>query len=281
MMVNKERRIEIFEDTEKRIKDSSVLSESVDDTIRQTMIYDILDPDYTPRYEEGCAVHVSKKRSFAAAADYKREHPKDIVCVLNFASATNPGGGVKNGSAAQEESLCRCSTLYPTLKTRVLWDSFYSYHRQAESVLYSDACIYTPDIIVFKTDTEEPEMMEEKDWFKTDVITCVAPNLRPYNKLNPETQKAAKITQKELLALQKKRTEQILNVAVINRVDALILGAFGCGAFYNPPEIVARAFKESLEKYKYCFKYVEFAVYCKPTETMNYNIFERNFRNFK
>lgn len=123
--------------------------------------------------------------------------------------------------------------------------------------------------------------MEEKDWFKTDVITCAAPNLRPYNKLNPETQKAANITQKELLALQKNRTEQILNVAAINRVDALILGAFGCGAFYNPPEIVARAFKESLEKYKYCFKYVEFAVYCKPTETMNHDIFERNFRNFK
>ncbi len=137
------------------------------------MLYDILDPDYTPNMRRDVQFMCLKKRSFRLQRIIKGTS-KDIVCVLNFASATNPGGGVKNGSAAQEESLCRCSTLYPTLKTRVLWDSFYSYHRQAESVLYSDACIYTPDIIVFKTDTEEPEMMEEKDWFKTDVITCAA-----------------------------------------------------------------------------------------------------------
>ena len=49
-MESKERRIEIFEDTEKRIKDNRVLTESVEDTIRQTMFYDILEPDYTPRY---------------------------------------------------------------------------------------------------------------------------------------------------------------------------------------------------------------------------------------
>lgn len=282
-MDNKIKRIEIFEDTERAIKENSTLRNSVEDTISRTMLYTENITSSTPKYDKPCVVSVSKKRSFAAAEAYKKEHPNDMVCVLNFASATNPGGGVKKGSSAQEESLCRCSTLYPALSTKELYDSFYNYHRNADSVLYSDACIYTPDIIVFKTDTNEPEMKEEKDWFKADIITCAAPNLRPIpsNEMNPGPGKAAKITQKELLILHKKRTEQILNVAALNRVDALILGAFGCGAFCNPPEIVARAFKESLEIYKNNFKYVEFAVYCKPTETLNYDVFDRHFRNFK
>ena len=46
----------------------------------------------------------------------------------------------------------------------------------------------------------------------------------------------------------------------------LILGAFGCGAFQNPPEVVARAYKEVLA----VFETGEFAVYClKREQTVN------------
>lgn len=63
------------------------------------------------RYEKPAQVIVSKKRTLEAAADYADRQ----VCVLNFASASNPGGGVAKGSSAQEEAICRCSTLHENL----------------------------------------------------------------------------------------------------------------------------------------------------------------------
>ena len=69
------------------------------------------------------------------------------------------------------------------------------------------------------------------------------------------------------------RAKHILTVAIANKVDILVLGAFGCGAFENNPEVVARAFFDALEDYNCCFDLVEFAVYCRPYETENYQAF--------
>ena len=92
-------------------------------------------------------------------------------------------GGVKRGSNAQEECLCRCSGLYVCSSTQTMWDGFYS-HRQAHNPIYNDDIIYTPAVTVFKTDTEQPEIMDASDWYNVDVITCAAPNLRVKNNYN-------------------------------------------------------------------------------------------------
>lgn len=47
------------------------------------------------------------------------------------------------------------------------------------------------------------------------------------------------------------------------------MGAFGCGAFCNPPEVVAEAFAETIKEFLYDFETIEFAVYCFARDTKN------------
>lgn len=73
----------------------------------------------------------------------------------------------------------------------------------------------------------------------------------------------------------KKRLRRILDVAVNEGVDTIVLGAFGCGAFRNNPNVVAQAAYEVIKDYLKAFKNIEFAVYCRSDDDINYRTFER------
>ena len=64
-----------------------------------------------------------------------------------------------------------------------------------------------------------------------------------------------------------------MHIAAANKVDILVLGAFGCGAFANDPEVVAKAYHAALANYRARFDVIEFAIYCRASETANYNAF--------
>lgn len=93
--------------------------------------------------------------------------------------------------------------------------------------------------------------------------------------------KAARITDDELLAIHEKRFTRILDIALTNNNDVVILGAFGCGAFENNPGVVAAAAKNVVEKYIHAFRVIEFAVYCSPRDSHNYDVFSSVFGNMK
>jgi len=226
------------------------------------------------RFTDKAKVIVSTKRTFEAASDYAGQK----VAVHNFASATNPGGGVTRGSSAQEECLCRCSGLYFCLSVPDMMKGFYYPHRNAKNPINNADIIYTPDVTVFKTDTSNPKLLDEKDWYGVDVITCAAPNLRerPSNRFNQNNgDHGVKVSDRELLEIHKKRLTRILDVAALNNAEVVILGAFGCGAFQNKPEVVARAAKEVITEYLHVFKTIEFAVYCSPRDDTNFRVFKR------
>ena len=274
-MDRRTKNVNIFKDSVELMQENSRLQQVIKESVKNQKLYFETAEVAVPESKGlSCKTVVSTKRSFEAASAYSKVGKK--VAVLNFASSTNPGGGVIHGSSAQEECLCRCSTLYPCLDIDMMWDKFYKTHRRAGDPLYNDDCLYTPGVIVFKSDISFPERMDERDWYQVDVITCAAPNLRniPSNLMNPFAGDApADIEDDGLYELHFQRLDRVFRVAAANGAEVLILGAFGCGAFCNPPAIVAKAFKAVQEKYASYFETIEYAVFCGGHETQNYDAF--------
>lgn len=163
-----------------------------------------------------------------------------------------------------------------------MWDAFYLPHRKFGTPLHNDDCIYTPDVVVFKSDTADPKLLLDQYWYRVNVLTCAAPNLRerPSNEMNPgEGDSAVQISPEALRVLHEKRLHRILSIAAANGNEAIILGAFGCGAFLNDPEVVAQASKTVVREFSQAFKKIEFAVYCGPRDQRNFLVFQRCLGN--
>lgn len=274
--MGRQENIEIFEDSQRMYESNPRLISAIKKSNEKQEFFagdcQIM-ADAGRVYEKAARIIVSKKRTLEAAAAYAEKQ----VCILNFASATNPGGGVTKGSSAQEEAICRCSTLYPNLKEPWVWNKFYGPNRRQQDPLHKDDCIYTPGVLVFKSDTSYPKLLPEKNWYSVNVLTCAAPNLRknPSNGMNSGDGKTAvNISRKDLQALHEKRMRRVLEIAAAKGNEVVILGAFGCGAFCNPPLTVAQAMRAAVQEYRMKFETIEFAIYCFPQDDENYRVFQ-------
>ncbi len=279
MYDRKEKLRKVFEDTQKYYTEDAALKAAVDNSRKNARVYPAGQlPDIAGKAADRAGkLRVTRSRTFEAAMKLHREFPDKKTAVLNFASATRPGGGVTNGAGAQEECLCRCSTLYPTLNTKYMWEHFYDVNRAMHDVMHTDACIYSPGIVICKTDEDIPQRMEPDKHVTVDVISCAAPNLRnlPANAYNPESGSAVSATPDVQYKVHLQRARQIMYVAAANDADILVLGAFGCGAFRNDPYAVAEAYRTAMDEHRGLFDLVEFAVYCSDRDTGNYEAFRR------
>lgn len=275
-MSTREQRIEVFQDTIAWIESDKDLQEAVTNAKKKTKIYWENDYPVIERKETDTEIAVTGDRSYQAAMRLKRENPKAKVAVLNFANAFHAGGGVVNGASAQEECLCRTSTLYPLLYRRTLRDSFYKHHYDLNTAKASDSLIYTEDVVICKTDEDSPKRMDKKDWTKVDVITMAAPDLRLKSNMHAAIIGTGTVMNNaELFGYHVKRAIHMMTVAAHKGADILVLGAFGCGAFENDPEVVAKAYKTAIEVFPKVFTKIEFAVYCPPSGSKNYDVFKR------
>jgi uncharacterized protein (TIGR02452 family) len=133
---------------------------------------------------------------------------------LNFANGIHPGGGFLSGARAQEEVLCRSSALSQTL----VGDPMYEAHRKRPRPDATDWAIYAPDVPVFRLD----DGTERQQPWLLSFLTCAAPY-------------APVIGQPQAGDLLQKRMHRVLAIARAYGHAALVLGAWGCGAFANDP----------------------------------------------
>jgi len=260
--------IEIFKDTLEKCKSDQKLIEYTKKMQAGTSIYlDGFVSVFRNEKSDGNNITVVGDTTFSCAK--KNIAPESKTAVLNFANAFTPGGSVKEGYMAQEECLCRSSNLYEALTMPYIYRNYYKWHDKNAGDMASDRIIYSKDVTVFKNDNTYPEYMEE--WFNVDIITCAAPY---YDK-----HKKKPVTKEKLQQVFTDRIKNILEVAAANDIDVLILGAFGCGAFNNPPEMVAEIFRLWLvEKgYAKCFKKVIFAIKNSDGADVNFDTFTKVF----
>lgn len=272
-MSSRQERIAVFEGTRDLCVHSSFLKEAICASRKEQQIYwegDVIEYGQ-PRFSEPATIHLSAKKTVEAAQPYAAAGKK--VCILNFASSVAPGGGVLTGEQAQEESICRVSTLYFALSDPESAGKFYDYHWELIRAgkmnrRNRDDILYTPGVIVVRDDANGEVMLPEEDWYVMDVITCAAPDLR---QLGDAAQFSPSL--EELRTLHEIRWRCILCAAAKHRADVLILGAFGCGVFANPPELVVEAFNNVLPEFRRHFETIEFAVYTSRKDAPNYVAF--------
>ncbi|MET4105278.1 TIGR02452 family protein [Hymenobacter sp. UYP22] len=212
-------------------------------------------------------VRVYQATTLEAAAHLTAEFSK--VAGLNFASARNPGGGFLNGSQAQEESLARSSGLYPCLKQ---FSQMYSHNSRAGSTgLYSDYLVYSPAVPVFRG--EAGEWLAQP--FPLDIITAPAVNAGALRRNSPELLP-------QLEPVMRYRLRLVLAAATRHGVEALILGAWGCGVFGNDPAQVARLFAEALADpaIRNRFRRIDFAIFDPKPPHATLRAFEQAFNSY-
>ena len=182
--------------------------------------------------------------------------PGSKIGVLNFASATKPGGGFLNGARAQEESIARSSSLYVSLTTDAA-RPFYTLHtgRSENYGFYTHAMIYSPMVYLFRDD--------DGTWLEpipVDIVTSPPVNAGKVRRLYPHRDGL----ERKIEDAMYERMGRILALFEMKGATSLVLGSFGTGVFQNDVGMVARIWRDLLIKrdarYRTTFREVVFCI---------------------
>lgn len=209
-------------------------------------------------------------------------------CVMNLADAYTACGMYKRGSRAQEEALCRATTLSRSLfqfykpnsgkVNRYAVEANVTIKEFAYPMELNYGAIYTPGVTVFRNTADLFALLEEP--YKISIISAAALDFNEKHGKNLEYQSADGDITPEGIEVMRNKIRTIYRATLDNGHDSLIAGAFGCGAFRLPATTVARLFRETLneDEFRNKFKEVVFAILDKEGENGKFAPFYQEFK---
>ena len=166
---------------------------------------------------------------------------------------------VEYGSGAQEENLCRRSNLILSLY-QFSHARIYEYPDlgliKAKEQYPMDVRfggVYSGTVAFFRGPESQGSMLEDK-MYNIPVISVAAIS-------GPQIMSDGMINSVEAeITLDKMRT--IFRIGLDNGHDSLVLSAFGCGAFANPPAHIAKLFHQVMEEdeFRNWYRLIVFAI---------------------
>ena len=254
-------RQKIFEETMQIVQNGNYIAEngnciSLPDPssmMKNSKMYRFIENVNVPDLSTKTIVEVLDSDSLLAGKKLIEEgfHP----AVLNFANRQIAGGGVLYGAGAQEENIFRRSDLAFSL---------YQFHSHGidfgipqRQERYPMNCTtggaYTPSVTIFRgTELEGYPLLAEP--YRLGIVTVAAMN-------RPELKNPYQIAD-HLVEPTKEKIRTIFRIALYHGHDAIVLGAWGCGAFRNPPQHIAKLFHQVMDENEFCnkFRKIVFAI---------------------
>ncbi|MGZ3633948.1 MAG: TIGR02452 family protein [Parachlamydiaceae bacterium] len=215
-----------------------------------------------PKIDATTIIEVREEDTIQAAKRLLDEKLSPVA--LNFANKYTAGGGVICGAQAQEEDLFRRSSYCFGLDVK--------YHPDLKNAFSAKkyeipefGLVYTPHVEIIRGSESEGYPFIEP--FEVDFIASAAYDF---------SKRTCDVPKEGYAEKMKRKIRSIMRLAVETEHNAIVLGAFGCGAFKNCPEDVARLFKQVIEEVEFQGQFVKitFAI-MDNKESNNYSIFKK------
>ncbi len=190
--------------------------------------------------------------------------------ILNLASNTMPCGGYRDGTNAQEESLCYMSTLSQSLlqfanaKLKIFKESNLINIPNVYPLDINYGGIYSPNVVFFRNNIDKYYSLRE-NIFECGIISVASLANTDYLKYCDDDSKYfnGDLLNNKGIEIEKNKIRTILRIGLDNNHDSLILGAFGCGVYHLDCNQVVNLFNEVFNEieFKNKFKKIVFAIY--------------------
>ena len=241
-----------------------------------------------PRASKGLEVIVKEMDWGEMALECTKKY-KSIFACLNMANETSPGGGYNHGPAAQEENMFRRTDCHFSIDRKRDLNDNGTYNKTMRDLISGHQGTTYIDV-------EEPRICikgkENGDGTPTpDNLKVIGHNLSNIGYDELPNENIFLFYELRCAAVYINKGENFNPVQMKKRIDAqfetlkregvrhAILGAFGCGAFNNPPDQVATLYKDCLERYKNDFDVIAFPIYYAGSGANNYPTFREILLN--